>query len=86
LRKKDKAIKAGGLEPVVYLSDHGRATKEYDDDQVEKIKEQIDKIKRVNAELCQLQYSATKGGFGGQGKCLVQLLNTARFNDHFYIS
>ncbi len=36
--------------------------------QVELIKEQIDKIKRSNAELCQIEYTATRGGPGGQGK------------------
>jgi hypothetical protein len=60
LRKRDKAIKAaedgrlaGGLGPVYlagikfpWSSDHGRAPRKYDDDQVEKIKEQIDKIKK----------------------------------------
>jgi hypothetical protein len=81
LRKRDKAITAAeakrltGKTGPAYLagakfpwsSDHGRAPREYDDDdQVDQIKEQIDKIKRTNAELCQLEYTATKGGPGGQ--------------------
>jgi hypothetical protein len=81
LRKRDKAITAaeatrlaGKIGPAYlagvkfpWSSDHGRAPREYDDDQVDQIKEQIDKIKRTNAELCQLEYTATKGGSGGQG-------------------
>ncbi len=78
LRRIDKAITAaeakrlnGKIGPAYlagvkfpWSSDHGRAPREYDDDQVDKIKEQIDKIKRTNAELCQLEYTATKGGPG----------------------
>jgi hypothetical protein len=33
-----------------------------------KLKEQIVKVKRTNAELCQLECTATKGGPGGQVK------------------
>jgi hypothetical protein len=44
------------------------APREYDDDQVDQIKEQIDKIRTTNAALCQLEYTATKGGPRGQGK------------------
>jgi hypothetical protein len=75
LRKRNKAIAAAeakrlaGKVGPAYLagvnfpwsSDHGRAPREYDDDQV-------DKIKRTNAELCQFEYTATKGGPGGQAK------------------
>ncbi len=83
LRKRDKAIAAAeakrlaGKVGPAYLfagvkfpwsSDHGHAPREYDDDQVDKIKEQIDNIKRTNAELCQLEYTATKGGPGGQAR------------------
>jgi hypothetical protein len=82
LRKRDKAISAAEIKRLAgkigsaYLagvkfpwsSDHGRAPREYDDDQVDQIKEQIDKIRTTNAALCQLEYTATKGGPGGQGK------------------
>ena len=82
LRKRNKAIAAAeakrlaGKVGPAYLagvkfpwsSDHGRAPREYDGDQVDQIKEQIDKIKRTNAELCQFEYTATKGGPGGQVK------------------
>ncbi len=83
LWKRDKAIKvaeaerlAGGLGPVVYLagvkfpwlSDQGQAPREYDEDQIEALNEQIEKIMENNAVLCQLEYTATKGGPGGHGK------------------
>ncbi len=82
LKKRDKAISAsevkrfaGKIGPAYlagvkfpWSSDHGRAPREYDDDQVDQIKEQIDKIRTTNAALCQLEYTATKGGSGGQGK------------------
>jgi hypothetical protein len=97
LRKRDKAIKAaeeerlaGGLEPVhlsgikfPWSSDHGRAPVEYENDQVKQIKERNDNIKRESAELFQLEYSATKGGPGGQARRYVQLLDTARSNSTF---
>jgi hypothetical protein len=82
LKKRDKAISAAEVKRLAgkigpaYLagvkfpwsSDHGRAPREYDDDQVDQIKEQIDKIRTTNAALCQLEYTATKGGPGGHGK------------------
>ncbi len=82
LKKRDKAISAAEVKRLAgkigpaYLagvkfpwsSDHGRAPREYDDDQVDQIKEQIDEIRTTNAALCQLEYTATKGGPGGQGK------------------
>jgi hypothetical protein len=82
LKRRDKAITAveakrlaGKIGPAYlagvkfpWSSDHGRAPMEYDDDQVEMIKEQLDKIKRINAELCQLEHTATKGVPGGQAK------------------
>jgi hypothetical protein len=75
LWKRDKAIKAaeaerlaGGLGPVYlaelkfpWKSDEGQAPREYDEDQIDAIKEQIEKIIDNNAALCQLEYTATKG-------------------------
>jgi hypothetical protein len=82
LWKRDKAIKAaeaeklaGGLGPVYlagvkfpWLSDQGQAPRAYDEDKIDEIKEQIEKIMDNNAALCQLEYTATKGGPGGHGK------------------
>ncbi len=82
VRKRDKAIKAaeaerlaGGLWPVYlagvkfpWLSDHGQAPRAYDEDKIDEIKEQIEKIVDDNAALCQLEYTAQKGGPRGQGK------------------
>ena len=82
LRRRDKAISAAEVKRLAgkigpaYLagvkfpwsSDHGRAPREYDDDQVDQITEQIDKIRTTNAALCQLEYTATKHGPRGQGK------------------
>ncbi len=82
LWKRDKAIKAaeaerlaGGLGPVYlagvrfpWLSDHGQAPRAYDEDKIEEIKEQIEKIMEDNAALCQLEHTAQKGGPRGQGK------------------
>jgi hypothetical protein len=82
LWKRDKAIKAaeverlaGGIGPVFlagvkfpWLSDQGQAPKAYDDDKIDELNEQVEKIMDNNATLCQLEYTATKGGPGGQGK------------------
>jgi hypothetical protein len=82
LKRRDKAISAAEVKRLAgkigpaYLagvkfpwsSDHGRAPREYDDDQVDQITEQIDKIRTTNAALCQLEFTATKGGPRGQGK------------------
>jgi hypothetical protein len=66
---------AGGLGPVYlagvkfpWLSDHGQAPRAYDEDKIDEIKEQIEKIMEDNAALCQLEYTAQKGGHRGQGK------------------
>jgi hypothetical protein len=45
---------------------HGRVFRNYDDHQLVKIQDLIDKIIKQNAELCKLEYTATKGGPGGQ--------------------
>jgi hypothetical protein len=82
LWKRDKAIKAaeaerlaGGIGPhflagvkFPWFSDQGHAPGAYDDDQIDELKEQIERIMDENAKLCQLEYTATKGGPGGQGK------------------
>jgi hypothetical protein len=82
LWKRDRTIKAAeaerladGLGPVYlagvkfpWMSDRGQAPREYDDDEIDMIKEQIEKIMTNNVALCQLEYTATKGGPGGQGK------------------
>jgi hypothetical protein len=47
---------------------HGTVLRNYDDHQLVKIQELIVKIKRNNAELCKLEYTATKGGPGGQAR------------------
>jgi hypothetical protein len=66
---------AGGLGLVYlagvkfpWLSDHGQAPRAYDEDKIDEIKEQIEKIMEDNAALCQLEYTAQKGGHRGQGK------------------
>ena len=51
-----------------FLSDHGQAPGAYDDDKIDELNEQIERIMDDNATLCQLEYTATKGGPGGQGK------------------
>ena len=78
LWKRDKAIKAaeverlaGGLGAGVkfpWLSDQGQAPRAYDDDKIDELNEQIERIMDDNAKMCQLEYTATKGGPGGQGK------------------
>jgi hypothetical protein len=82
LWKRDKAIKAaeaerlaGGIGPhflagvkFPWFSDQGHAPGAYDDDQINELNEQIERIMDENAKLCQLEYTATKGGPGGQGK------------------
>jgi hypothetical protein len=82
LWKRDKAIKAaeaerlaGGIGPhflagvkFPWFSDQGHAPGAYDDDQIDELNEQIERIMDENAKLCQLEYTATKGGPGGQGK------------------
>jgi hypothetical protein len=81
-KKRDKVIKAaeverlaGGLGPVFlagvkfpWLSDQGQAPRAYDEEKIDELNEQIEKIMDNNAALCQLEYTATKGGPGGQGK------------------
>ena len=66
---------AGGLGPeyltgVTYpwYSDHGPAPNHYDVNQVEMRQAVIAKIKESNAAMCQLEYTATKGGPGGQAR------------------
>ncbi len=82
MRDKEKNIKAAeadrmaGLPGPSYLagvkspwnSDRGQASTHYDYHQVDVIARQIECIKTSNAEMCQLEYTATKGGPGGQAR------------------
>ena len=54
--------------PHPWYPDHGQAPLHYNVDQVESRQSVIDRIKESNAVLCQLEYTATKGGPGGQGR------------------
>ena len=56
-----------GVRPPWY-SDQGQAPVHYDDYQVELLKEHINRIKRNNTDTCQLEYTASKGGPGGQAR------------------
>jgi hypothetical protein len=44
----------------------GHAPVHYDHHQIDAIARQIEKVKSSNAVMCQLEYTATKGGPGGQ--------------------
>ncbi len=80
LEKRDKALAAAeddrlaGKPGPRYLAGikgpwntgHGTVLRNYDDHQLVKIQDLIDKIIKHNAELCKLEYTATKGGPGGQ--------------------
>jgi hypothetical protein len=82
LKNKERAInhaefeRLAGLIGPCYLAgvkfpwtpDHGHAPIHYDDYQVDMLKSRIDKIKNCNAAMCQLEYTANKGGPGGQAR------------------
>ena len=51
-----------------WTSDRGHAPIHYDDYCISLIERQIEKIKTNNAIECQLEYTATKGGPGGQAR------------------
>ena len=82
MREKEKDIKAAeadrmaGLSGPSYLagvkspwnSDRGHASTHYDYHQIDVIARQIESIKSNNAAMCQLEYTATKGGPGGQAR------------------
>ena len=82
MREKEKDIKAAeadrmaGLSGPSYLagvkspwnSDRGHAFTHYDYHQIDVTARQIDSIKSSNAAMCQLEYTATKGGPGGQAR------------------
>ena len=82
LKEKDKAITAAeadrlaGLDGPTYLagvqtpwtSDRGHAPIHYDVFQVDRLQSQIERIKSSNAVMCQLEYTANKGGPGGQAR------------------
>ena len=50
------------------MSDRGQAPIHYDANQVEIRQSVIDTIKDNNAAMCQLEYTANKGGPGGQAR------------------
>jgi hypothetical protein len=56
-----------GVSPPWY-SDQGQAPIHYDEHQIELIKERIERIKNHNTVACQLEYTANKGGPGGQAR------------------
>jgi hypothetical protein len=82
LKDKEKAIndaefeRLEGLIGPCYLAgvkfpwtpDRGHAPIHYDDYQIDMLKSRIEKIKSSNAAMCQLEYTATKGGPGGQAR------------------
>ena len=56
-----------GVRPPWY-SDQGQAPIHYDEHQVGLIQERIARIKNHNTVTCQLEYTANKGGPGGQAR------------------
>jgi hypothetical protein len=91
LKDKEEAIVAAeqdrlaGLIGPTYLSgvkfpwppDRGQAPIYYDAHQVDRLKSRIESIKNSNAVMCQLEYTANKGGLGGQARSYVQLTDIA---------
>ena len=51
-----------------WASDRGHAPLHYDAHRISLIERQIENIKSSNATMCQLEYTATKGGPGGQAR------------------
>jgi hypothetical protein len=82
LKEKDRAIIAAeadrlaGLDGPAYLEgvkfpwtpDRDHAPIHYDVFQVDRLQSQIERIKSSNAAMCQLEYTANKGGPGGQAR------------------
>jgi hypothetical protein len=82
LNERDRDIRAaeadryaGGLGPAYlagvkspWTSDRGHAPVHYDDYRISLIERQIENVKTSNAVMCQLEYTATKGGPGGQAR------------------
>ena len=82
MRDKERAINHAELERIAgrmgpdYLAgvkfpwtpDRGQAPIHYDDYQVYVLNSKIEKIKNENANMCQLEYTANKGGPGGQAR------------------
>ncbi len=82
IRDKERAINHAELERIAgrmgpdYLAgvkfpwtpDRGQAPIHYDDYQVYVLNSKIEKIKNENANMCQLEYTANKGGPGGQAR------------------
>ena len=80
--KIDKAITAAesdrlsGLIGPDYLAgvkfpwtpDRGHAPIHYDEYQIDILKSRIEQIKNSNTVMCQLEYTANKGGPGGQAR------------------
>ena len=56
-----------GVRPPWY-PDQGQTPTHYDEHQVELLKERISRIKNNNTVTCQLEYTANKGGPGGQAR------------------
>jgi hypothetical protein len=56
-----------GVRPPWY-SDQGQAPIHYDEHQVGLIQERIERIKKHNTVMCQFEYTANKGGPGGQAR------------------
>ena len=51
-----------------WTSEGGHAPIHYDAHRISLIERQIENIKSSNATMCQLEYTATKGGPGGQAR------------------
>ncbi len=82
LNERDRDIRAAEIERLAWgygptylagvkspwTSDRGHAPIHYDDYRISLIERQIENIKTSNAILCQLEYTATKGGPGGQAR------------------
>ncbi len=82
MKNKERAInnadfeRLAGLIGPCYLAgvkfpwtpDRGHAPTHYDEYQIEMLKSRIHKIKNSNAVMCQLEYTANKGGPGGQAR------------------
>jgi hypothetical protein len=75
IRAAEAERNADGLGPAYlagvkspWTSDRGHAPIHYDAHRISLIKRQIENIKSSNAAMCQLEYTATKGGPGGQAR------------------
>jgi hypothetical protein len=75
IRAAEAERNADGLGPAYlagvkspWTSDRGHAPIHYDAHRISLIERQIENIKSSNATMCQLEYTATKGGPGGQAR------------------